>query len=122
MDFVKIAIEEAAKSTHPQSRVGAVIYDKKKVLSRGHNYAHKSVRSVTRAFLKYPHSIHAEVAAILSARRDLKGADILVVRLDAHGNLRMAMPCHPCQNYLQFVGIRHVTYSSNEQGFGEFIL
>jgi len=112
---IKIAVEEANKSTHRQ-KVGAVIFNKKIIISKGHNYKLKSVRSITRKYIRYRNKIHAEIDAILKAKTDLKGTSILIVRVNNRGELRMARPCNHCMLYIDFVKIKNVFYSNK---FGE---
>ena len=111
MRFLSLAIEEANKSLHRQ-KVGAVIFNKKVVISSGHNYKLKSVRSVTQKYLKYRYAIHAEIDAIIKAKADLKGASILVVRVNNNGELRMAKPCKYCMMYIDYVNIKNIFYSN----------
>ncbi|MFA5135331.1 MAG: hypothetical protein WC505_06135 [Patescibacteria group bacterium] len=116
--ILKLAIEEAEKSTHSKARVGAVIYRKKAILSAEHNKAIAWSNRLAPQFHKSTSlGIHAEAAAILRARTDLRGAEILVVRIGRTGVLRLAKPCAWCWLYLQYVGIKSVTYSNDEGGF-----
>jgi len=107
------AVNAALKSSYHQ-RLGAVIYDKKRIISVGYNQPERSVKNHHPKFRKHSTSIHAEVAAILRARQNLKGMSILVVRLNNNKQFRMARPCDHCMAYLDFVGIKKVTYSINE--------
>lgn len=108
--FVRIAIEEAIKSNHRQ-KVGCVIFDKKVILSKGHNTSQKSVKKLHPKFQRFPFSVHAEVDAIIKARKELRGANILVVRVNNHNQFRMSKPCSNCMKYIEFVGIKDVFYS-----------
>jgi tRNA(Arg) A34 adenosine deaminase TadA len=108
------AIQEAKKSEHNQ-RVGAVIFDKNKIVSCGHNYPQKSVRSITKKFINWPNSVHGEIDALIKARTDVKGMSILVVRINKSGLLRLAKPCEMCYSYLCFVGIKKIFYSTEEE-------
>jgi len=117
--WVELAIKEALKSTYKNGignmvRVGAVVFNKKQVISSGHNYGNRSLsRSHNRKFRKFLNSIHAEVDAIIRARTNLKGASIVVVRIDRSNNLRLSKPCEYCEAYIRHVGIRNVFYSTN---------
>jgi len=110
--YINLAIQEAEKSTH-KHKMGAIIFKGKIIVSKGYNHSSKSVKSITKEFCNRPGVIHAEVAAILSAKKDLKGYNILVVRINNNGALRLAKPCRYCVGYLKFVGIRHIYYSTN---------
>ena len=63
--------EESKKSNHRQ-KVGCVIFDKKRIISKGHNYSQKSVKKFHPKFQKFQYSIHAEVDAIIKAKRDFQ--------------------------------------------------
>lgn len=107
--YTQFAIE-AAKFSKIRFRVGCVLIRKSTVISVGWNKI-RSVRSVTKRFIKFPGSIHAEVDAIINARADLRGCDAIVIRLDRMGKLALAKPCKDCLNYLEYVGIKTVYYS-----------
>ena len=108
--FIRIAIEEASKSNYKQ-KVGCVIFDKKIVLSKGYNTSQKSVRKLHPKFQRFPYSVHAEVDAIIKARKDLKGSSILVVRVNSDNQFRLSKPCLNCMKYIEFVGIKNIFYS-----------
>lgn len=108
------AILEAKKSTH-RFRIGAVIFNKKIIISTGHNYTSKSVKRLHPNFQSRKNSVHAEVDAIIKARTNLKGASILVVRLSAKENcLLLSKPCAHCMIYIEHVGIKNIYYSNSE--------
>jgi deoxycytidylate deaminase len=108
--LVKIAKEEALKSIH-HYKIGVVIYDKNRVLSKGYNHPNRSARKIKNKFKRYPTSLHAELAAVLNARRSLKGASMLIVRVNKSGTYGMAKPCNHCMMYLKYVGIKLITFS-----------
>lgn len=117
-DFaIKLALREAEQSTHDKARHGAVIFRKKSLISSAHNKPFAWTNRLSKEFRKWNHGIHAEAAAILSARQDLRGADILVLRLGRGGAIRLSKPCSFCAAYLQYVGIRTVIYSNENGGF-----
>ena len=105
------AIKEAEKSTCLK-RVGAVIFNKKIIVSRGHNYTLKSARKLHPKYMRYKGPVHAEMDAILKAKTNLKGMNILVVRLGFSGKLRYSKPCKYCQKYLRATKIKHAYYIS----------
>ena len=111
--FLKQAVEEANKSEHKQ-KVGAVIFNKSKIISRGYNHPQKSVRHLKRKFQRWQGTIHAEVDAIIKAKTDLKNLSLLVVRVNSKNQLRLAKPCQWCLLYLNYVGIKKIYYSINE--------
>lgn len=108
-----MAIEEAKKSTYPQHRVGCIIFNKKQIISCGHNYGLKNRYNLHPRFQKYKGSIHAEVDAIMNAKKNIKGFDLLVVRINKKNEFRLSLPCTECQKYITHVGIRKVFYSIN---------
>lgn len=109
--ILKLAIEEASKSNHKQ-RIGCVIFKGKRIISSAHN----AVRSnkIPHKFKNFLESSHAEAQCIIKARRNLKDYDILVVRLNNKGEMLLAKPCEFCQDFIDFVGIRNVYYTTND--------
>lgn len=116
--FLALAVQEALKSDH-YHRMGAIIFNKKSILSRGYNKSFRFAHNLHPKYTRYPNSIHAEVDAILKARKSLKGAEILVVRLGKRGELRLALPCVYCMSYLQDIGIKRVYYSDRLSGISD---
>ena len=108
--LIEFAKEEAQKSEY-EIKLGCIIFDKNKIVSKGHNYRQKSIKSLTKKFLKWENSIHAEVDAIIKARVDLKGLSMLIVRINNQGELRFAKPCNHCRGYIDHVGIKKIYYS-----------
>ena len=109
--IIERAIVSAEKSIYTH-RMGAVIFGKRGiVVSIGRNYAQRSAKHLHPKFYKWPNSIHAEMDAIIRARTDLKGMNILIVRVNKGGELRLAKPCRFCQVYLNFVGIKNCYFS-----------
>jgi deoxycytidylate deaminase len=116
--MIELAIQQARKSTHTKARVGAVIFSKKTVISVAYNKPFAlSKRLAARFHSSLKVGIHAEAAAILRARTDLRGAEMLVVRIGRSGVLRLSKPCPWCAAYIQYVGIKSVTYSDESGGF-----
>jgi tRNA(Arg) A34 adenosine deaminase TadA len=112
--IIKIAVEEAKKSSH-KIRMGAVIFHKKKVLSKAHNIPNGWRKRVHPRFKRFDTSLHCEVVAIHNAKTDLRGSSLLVVRINRKGELRLSKPCFFCQMYIDYVGINMVYYI-NEAG------
>lgn len=108
--LIKIAIEEAHKSNHKQ-KVGCVIFNKKILLSKGYNTTQKSVKKLHPKYQRFPNSVHAEVDAIIKARKCLKGSTILVIRINKKNQLRISKPCLNCLTYINHVGIKNIFYS-----------
>jgi deoxycytidylate deaminase len=111
--FTKFAVEEAKKSDF-KYQVGAIVFNKNIIISYGHNVAQRSVKHMLSKFQRWPNSIHAEVAAVLNAKTDLRGMSLLVVRVNSKNQLVMSKPCEHCASYLSYVGIKKVYFSINE--------
>lgn len=105
------AVEEAKKSTYLQFRTGCIIFNKKRILSVGHNYASKSAKKLHPKFQTWFGSVHAEVDAILKARKNLKNASLIVIRINKKDEFRMSKPCKHCMLYLNHIGIKKIYYS-----------
>lgn len=110
--FILKAIEASINSDH-RHKMGAVIFNKKRLLSIGRNYSLKSVKHLHPKYTRWPGSIHAEVDAIIKAKRPLKGCSILVIRINCKGKLMLAKPCPHCMNYISHVGIKYIYYSDS---------
>jgi deoxycytidylate deaminase len=110
--LIRICLEEARKSDN-RHRLGAVIYRKNTILSANHNYSLRATKSLHPRFRTWPGSIHAEVATILSARCDLVGASMFLLRINRKEEFLLSKPCAQCMAYIKFTGIRKVTYSTN---------
>lgn len=114
---MKLAIEEAEKS-NCRYKVGAVVFKNSSILSSGHNA--KRANSIHPKYQVWPHSLHAEQAALLGLDwHKLKNASIFVLRLTKAQKLSLAKPCQTCQNLLAFVGIKKVFYTGRS---GEILL
>jgi len=100
------ALKQARKSEH-RHKIGAVIFSKKSIISSACNYPSRSAKSVTAR----EDSLHAEVMAIIRARRNLNNLSMLVVRINAKGKLMMAKPCEYCMSYIEYVGIKTIYFS-----------
>ena len=120
-NFIFEALEESKKSTH-RVRIGAVIYNKGSLISRGYNQPFRSVKSVHPFARRWKTSLHAEVSAILNAKRDLKGCSITVVRLNRASEIKIGKPCSHCLDYIDYVGIKRVFFSDNDGKIKEFKL
>jgi len=107
----KLALEEAKNSNYYQ-RVGAVIFKGKRIVSSAHNAVRSN--SVKSKFKQFHESLHAEASAIIKARKNLKGYSIIVVRLSKNNELALAKPCEFCQEYIEYVGITNIFYTTNE--------
>jgi tRNA(Arg) A34 adenosine deaminase TadA len=109
--LIRLALIEARLSDN-RHRLGAVIFRKNTVLSSNHNYSLRGAKKLHPRFSKWKGSIHAEVATILSARCDLSGASMFLLRINRKEELLLSKPCVQCLSYISFVGIRRVIYST----------
>lgn len=108
----KKAVQVAEKSDFDQFKVGAVIFRGSKILSAESN-AIRSCSKLNKKFQKWENSLHAEQHSIIKARRDLKGASMLVVRVNKNGGIGMARPCDMCWGFMEAVGIKEVYYTTS---------
>lgn len=56
-------------------------------------------------------SVHAEIAALRSIKKDLHGAVMYAARVNNQGEERMSKPCVMCQIALKEAGIKRVVYT-----------
>ena len=103
--FLKLAEHIATWSKDPSTQVGAVITLDKIVIAHGFNGFASGVSDDARYLHnreeKYPRTIHAELNAILTAKKDLKG----------HTMYCTHNPCASCTSAIIQSGIRRiVTY------------
>ena len=109
--ILDLAVNMAMRSEYDH-RLGAVIFRSKKILSVGFNQVHVQRRKLHPKFVNYRYNLHAEASSILNARCDLKGCEIVVVRINRKGELRLAKSCDNCLNYLEYVQMKRVWYST----------
>lgn len=94
-------------------RLGAIIFDKKRVLCAKPNI--RKTHTVLSKFSKFPY-LHAETNCILSHGLDnCNGKSLLVVRVAMDDcTLRNSLPCAVCSSMIKLAGIKKVYYSNNE--------
>jgi len=109
--ILKTALKAVERSKE-EYRLAAVIFDKHKIISVGINSKRHS-NKLHPNFRKWEGSIHAEQDCILRARTDLRRASMLVIRVNKQGELRLALPCIHCQQYIHYVGIKKCYYSDS---------
>lgn len=101
--LARIAMSEANKSSY-HYKLGAVIFKHGKVLSKGFN---KVNRGYAKNYGHWAGSLHAELAAIIAARADLKGTSLLVVRSTGG----KSKPCQACMVAMKEAQIKKVYYT-----------
>lgn len=117
--YFDIAKAVAATSEHRRTHIGAVIINKKQVLSVAcnSNKSHPLQKQLNRLRFRpmdtAQNSIHAELLAILRCNTDdLTGASIFVYREDKKGNIAMCRPCKACMAEIKKVGIKSIYYTT----------
>jgi dCMP deaminase len=110
--FMGLAILASKRSKDPRSGVGAVIVDPKdhRVISIGYNgfpygcsdkyFPWDKGADLSYEDTKYAYVVHAELNAIISAKRDLSGMTIYVTY----------SPCNECMKAIIQSGIKEVIY------------
>jgi deoxycytidylate deaminase len=104
-----VAIGAASSSKHEKFKVGAAIFRRNKLVSTGYN-KNKTHPASTHPYCR----IHAELAALINARQDVKGCDMFVARIRKDGETALAKPCKYCMALLLEYGIRVVSYTTND--------
>jgi len=104
--FLEIAKAIATKSKDPSSKVGAVIVDEDhRIVSTGYNGFPAGCDETKLSWerpMKYLTVIHAELNALIYARRDLTGCIVYVT----HG------PCESCLKHLLQAKVREIYYEN----------
>jgi len=116
LKFFDLAKKVSKLSNHKLFKMGSVIVRGSKVISVGTNNIKTHPRS--------PHpfkSLHAEMAAILLTKQDLKGCELYVFRELKNGKLALSRPCEYCWELIYASGIKEVHYTVNEGHETEFI-
>ena len=93
--------------------MGAVLVKGSRILAVGHNQLRPSRIIGTE-------TLHAEAAAILKLlkegrQHDLVNASLYVTRYTRGGRIGLARPCDVCMSLIRSVGIREVSYTTNEE-------
>lgn len=102
--FLKMAEAVAMASKDPSSKVGAVIVDENnRVISTGYNgfvAGCDESKMTNERPMKYHLVIHAEMNAILFAKRDLSGCKVYITH----------SPCENCLKHMIQSGIKTIIY------------
>lgn len=115
------AIEMAKKSDYYPYKIGAVIFNKKRIISCGFNSV-RSFSAISNKYKKYIESCHAEQNAIMKVRdkKKLKNASIIVIRINHFSeSISNARPCENCMRSIRFFHIKNIYYSDSK---GQIIL
>ena len=125
LKFLTIAERVATSSLHPAFKIGAVVAQKSTLVSLSANEIKSHPLQKKMNIYRFPaddtckHFLHAEISALLKAKRlrkVLSNATVFVVRKDGHNNFAMARPCPACLRVISMFGIRTIIYST-ENGF-----
>lgn len=111
--ILKKAITEAYKSNMPIFRVGAVIFDGKRIIAYGHNK--KGIcGKIHPKYQNNKDSVHAEQNAIMKVKdwNKLNGTSMIIIRINKSGKMSMGYPCEMCLNMICHVGIKEIYYST----------
>jgi deoxycytidylate deaminase len=101
---------------HESAKIGAAIFRKNEIISIGFNSykTHTRFNHINSFSEDMTYVLHAEMAAILKARRSLDGCNIFVFREYKNGSMAMSRPCKACYNALKEAGIKYIYYTSSE--------
>jgi len=117
LSYIYKAIEESLKSPL-RCKHGCVIVKDKRIVAFGYNKYRGYNRHGT-SHVNHRRSIHAEEDAINSCRkRDLKDAELYVVRFNINSNeTSNSKPCHNCKKIINFCirkyGLKCAYYSAD---------
>ena len=115
VNWFKRALIASMFSNVKQAQLGAVIVNKRPV-STGWNQ-NKTHPTYSDGEIFY--TIHAEMHALLRAKRSVQGCDIYVFRKDAKGNYANARTCGNCLGILIEAGIKNIYYTRYEEFEGD---
>lgn len=101
-----------AEKSNCRFRLGAVVYDGKRILGGGFNENKTHPKSPS------PYKIvHAEFSAALSSRQtSFRNVSLYVHRLKKNGGQGLAKPCEHCTIMLKQLGLKEVFYSNDGGG------
>lgn len=108
--FLNLCDEIAQRSKDPSTKVGAcIVAPDKTIVSMGYNGFPRGVGDFPEMYedrdIKLMRTIHAEVNAIITARRDLTGCTLYV------------SPLHPCANCAAIIvqaGIKRIVHKKSD--------
>lgn len=106
LKFFYLAKKLAEFSNHAEQHLGAVITKGNRLVSVGWNKNQTHPRSKSH-FKK----LHAELAAIIKARQNLRGCSIYIYRETKNGNMALSFPCPSCYSAIKEAEIKRIFYS-----------
>lgn len=106
MRFFSLAREVSKLSNYHTHKLAAIIVKGNRIVSIGINDQKTHPKSDTRF-----NKLHAELAAIIRSRTDLRGASIYVYREQKNGEIGCSFPCSACYEAIRSAGIKRIYYS-----------
>lgn len=115
--FFAIAALTSQNSTYDPHRMGAVIIDNNRVISKGWNSYKTHPMAVKYQSRKTRICLHAELHALIKCQWNSDGLDMIVARVRRDGELGSSCPCAGCYNALLEAKIRNVWYIDKNNKF-----
>lgn len=113
--YFNVAYNQALLSEGVRSnrfRLGAVLAYKGQILKAKPN-CQRTHAKLNRIY-KWPF-LHAEANVILSLGMDnCEGLNLYVLRILKNNHIALAKPCDDCQKLIDYVGIKHIYYTTND--------
>lgn len=122
--FFNIAKEISKLSDFKRAHIGAVVVEKNRIISTGHNASKTSTTQYKynwyrshgdEAFKNCIHRVHAEIAALspIMNKKDINWShvSIYVYRELSDGTRTCARPCEACSALIKKLGIKTVYYT-----------
>ena len=108
LKFFDLAKKVSKLSNHKHHKIGSVVVRGNKVISVGTNNLKTHPRSTHPFF-----SLHAEMAAILLSKQDLRDCELYVFRAKKDDSLALSRPCEYCWKLIFGTSIKEVHYTTN---------
>jgi len=108
-------VEAIARSANARGyHFGAIIFQKKTIISAGwcQEKSHPLQAKYNRSKNSYKSKnswLHAEVHAIINAKNEAEGADMIIGRY-ADGRMKPSCPCSACMLAIEYSGIRNIWF------------
>lgn len=115
--FIEIAQSMADLSTFDRVKIGAVVVNRKTIISSGFNqmktHPLQKERNKRREVHKHNCSaVHAEVSALSKVRNVPQGSILYVSRKTLGGDSGMCRPCPACMSVIRESGINTIVYTT----------
>jgi deoxycytidylate deaminase len=107
-------VKEARKSEYKHKLASCLISGNKRLLAIGHNKIR--YHRLGHRWNPYPHSLHSEVATIVSVDKSrIRNAILYVLRLNNQNKPMLARPCPDCMKLIVWIGtIKKIIYSIDD--------